>query len=120
MQWSQKDYQDKTGTTANAAITGWSDTEYEITLTDDDDNVLDTYTVNPDTGVGTDAQGKEVNLPQTGMSGAHKAFAGLAALMTIAGFGLSEIPPSSRDEGLRLLHGLETNLATSLQTPQEA
>lgn len=88
MQWSQKDYQDKTGTTANAAITGWSDTEYEITLTDDDDNVLDTYTVNPDTGVGTDAQGKEVNLPQTGMSGAHKAFAGLAALMTIAGFGL--------------------------------
>ena len=31
-----------------------------------------------------------------------------------------ETPPSSRDEGLRLLHGLETNLATSLQTPQEA
>ena len=29
-------------------------------------------------------------------------------------------PPLSRDEGLRLLHGLETNLATSLQTPQEA
>src|SRR5574337_267775 len=28
-----------------------------------------------------------------------------------------EIPPSSRDEGLRLLHGLATNLATSLQTP---
>ena len=31
-----------------------------------------------------------------------------------------EIPPSSRDEGLRLLHGQETNLAASLQTPQEA
>ena len=31
-----------------------------------------------------------------------------------------EIPRSPRDEGLRLLHGLETNLATSLQTPQEA
>ena len=29
-------------------------------------------------------------------------------------------PPSSRLEGLRLLYGLETNLATSLQTPQEA
>ena len=26
----------------------------------------------------------------------------------------------SRHEGLRLLHGLATNLATSLQTPQEA
>ena len=33
---------------------------------------------------------------------------------------LTKTPPSSRDEGLRLLHGLETNLATSLQTPQEA
>lgn len=31
-----------------------------------------------------------------------------------------EIPPSSREEGLRLLHGLATNLATSLQKPQEA
>ena len=31
-----------------------------------------------------------------------------------------EIPPSSREEGLRLLHGLATNLATSLQTHQEA
>ena len=31
-----------------------------------------------------------------------------------------EIPPSSREEGLRLLHGLEATLATSLQTPQEA
>ena len=31
-----------------------------------------------------------------------------------------EIPPSSRDEGLRLLHGLETDLAAALQTPQKA
>ena len=31
-----------------------------------------------------------------------------------------EITPSSREEGLRLLHGLETNLAASLQMPQEA
>ena len=31
-----------------------------------------------------------------------------------------ETPPSSRDEGLRLLHRLEANLATFLQTPQEA
>lgn len=88
IQWTLKDYQDKTGTAANAAITSWSDDGYNITLTDDNDMVLDTYTVNPDTGIGTNAAGEEVNLPQTGMSGAHKAFAGLAALMTIAGFGL--------------------------------
>ena len=29
-------------------------------------------------------------------------------------------PRHRGDEGLRLLHGLEANLATSLQTPQEA
>ena len=31
-----------------------------------------------------------------------------------------ETPQSSRNDGLRLLHGLDTNLPTSLQTPQEA
>ena len=30
------------------------------------------------------------------------------------------LPRHRGDEGLRLLHGLEANLATSLQTPQEA
>ena len=30
------------------------------------------------------------------------------------------LPHHRGDEGLRLLHGLEANLATSLQTPQEA
>ena len=31
-----------------------------------------------------------------------------------------EMPPSSRDEGLLFLHGLESNPESSLQTPQEA
>ena len=31
-----------------------------------------------------------------------------------------ETPPSSRDEGLLLLYGLESNPESSLQTPQEA
>ena len=30
------------------------------------------------------------------------------------------LPRHRGDEGLRLLHGLEANLSTSLQTPQEA
>ncbi len=50
--------------------------------------MLDTYTVNPDTGIGTNVDGKEVNLPQTGMSGVHKTIAGLAALMTFTGVAL--------------------------------
>ena len=32
----------------------------------------------------------------------------------------ASLPRHRGDEGLRLLHGLEANLATSLQTPQEA
>ena len=34
--------------------------------------------------------------------------------------GGGRLPRHRGDEGLRLLHGLEANLATSLQTPQEA
>ena len=33
---------------------------------------------------------------------------------------IHETPPSSRDEGLLFLHGLESNPESSLQTPQEA
>ena len=88
MQWTAKDYKEKTGTAANVAITGWSDNEYEITLTDDNDKVLDQYTVNPDTGIGTNKAGKEVDLPQTGTSGVRKPIAELAALMTLAGVAL--------------------------------
>ena len=33
---------------------------------------------------------------------------------------LGETPPSSRDEGLLFLHGLESNPESSLQTPREA
>ena len=36
-------------------------------------------------------------------------------LYALMGFGAARV-----DEGLRLLHGLETNLAACLQTPQEA
>lgn len=85
-QWAIKDYQDKTGITAtNAEVTAISDEEYAIVLKDADGNILDTYTINPETGIGTDSSNATVDLPQTGMSGAHKAIAGLAALMTLTG-----------------------------------
>ena len=55
-------------------------------------------------------------LTETGVTAQHMA------LKMDAGdiIDVAKTPPASRDEGLRLLHGLETNLATSLQTPQEA
>ncbi len=65
--WAINDYQKKTGVTpANAEITARSEEACEITLTDENGNVLDVYTVDPKTGTGTDSSNAEVNLPQTG------------------------------------------------------
>ena len=89
MERAIKDYQDKTGVTAaSAEVKPISDDKYEIVLKDADGNILDTYTINPETGIGTNSSNDAVDLPQTGMSGAHKAIAGLAALMTLTGVAL--------------------------------
>ena len=65
--WALNDYLKKTGVIAvNAEITARSEEACEITLTDENGNVLDVYTVDPKTGVGTDSSNAEVNLPQTG------------------------------------------------------
>ena len=65
--WAINDYQKKTGVTpANAEITARSEETCEITLTDENGNVLDIYTIDPKTGTGTDSSNVEVNLPQTG------------------------------------------------------
>lgn len=66
-QWAINDYKDKIGVTpAKAEITDTADGNYAITLTDADGNILDTYVINPETGVGTNSASEEVNLPQTG------------------------------------------------------
>ncbi|MDE7094597.1 MAG: LPXTG cell wall anchor domain-containing protein [Oscillospiraceae bacterium] len=65
--WAINDYQDKTGVTpANAELTEIETGQYEITLTDDAGAVLDTYVIDPVTGVGTNSNNEEINLPQTG------------------------------------------------------
>ena len=60
-----------------------------VTLKDADGILLDTYTLDVKTGIGTNAQGGEVDLPQTGVtSGRTAAAAGAAAAMAAAGFWL--------------------------------
>ena len=59
-----------------------------------------------------------VLLLQAGQNARIKGDAAIA-MLSVGALAIG-YPPSSRDEGLRLLHGLATNLATSLQTPQEA
>lgn len=65
--WAIIDYKDKTGIKpAKAEITENSEGQYEISLTDESGNVLDTYVIDPSTGIGTNSANEEVNLPQTG------------------------------------------------------
>lgn len=84
--WAMKDYATKTGNTpAKAALLETADGNYAITLTDEDGEVLDVYTVNPETVTGTNMANEIVSLPQTGYSDIYKVFVGLATLMTVGG-----------------------------------
>lgn len=84
-QWAIKDYQDKTGiAAANAEVTAISDEEYAIVLKDADGNILDTYTINPETGIGTDSSNATVDLPQTGNNSTRNLLTAIGAVMMIA------------------------------------
>lgn len=84
--WAMKDYATKTGNApAKAALLETADGNYAITLTDEDGEVLDVYTVNPETATGTNQANEVVSLPQTGHSDIYKVLVGLATLMTVGG-----------------------------------
>lgn len=92
-EWAINDYEQKTGiTAAKAEITSKGDT-YEITLTDDEGNVLDVYTIDPLTGVGTDTEGETVDLPQTGNNSMKNWLIVFGALMLI-GLGVVSVKAS--------------------------
>lgn len=79
--WTVKDYEEKTGVIpADAEIEYTADDTAVITLTDAEGNVLDVYTIDPTTG--TESDGSEVNLPQTGYSKWYQVAAALAVCMT--------------------------------------
>ena len=84
--WAAKDYAEKTGITPeNAEIEYIADGNAVITLTDAEGSVLDVYNIDPFTGIGTEADGGDVNLPQTGYSNFYKVIVWFAILMTISG-----------------------------------
>ena len=63
---SRWDYLFKTGEQADSAECKIVDNKCIIELRDENGNLLDVYTLNPATGIGTDSDGEAVNLPQTG------------------------------------------------------
>ena len=87
LDWVKVDYEKKTGVAVYPEYISKTDDKYEIAVKNKDGNLLDTYVIDPKTGTGINNTG-DVDLPQTGMSGAHKAVAGLAALMGITGIAL--------------------------------
>ena len=82
-----EDYKQKTGTTpAKAEATTNADGTLSIVLTDESGKVLDTYVIDPVTGIGTSSDGSEVNLPQTGNNSMKTVAATSAALaLTLLG-----------------------------------
>ena len=97
LQWAVNDYQEKTDAQNVAAkIVPSADDNYVINIVDENGNVLDTYVIDPATGMGTNSDDETVDLPQTGMSGAHKVIAGMAALMALTGAVL--IKKSKKDD----------------------
>ena len=86
--WSINNYNDQKGIMPDSAeITEKSDGKYQITLTDNSDNILDVYVINPETGIGTDSAGNEVNLPQTGNNSLKNVLTAVGAfMMTAFGF----------------------------------
>lgn len=78
---------------AKAEITKKTDINYEITLYDKSGNILDTYIVDPKTGIGYDSSGNSVNLPQTGNNSINKIMIILGSFLLI-GFGFIAIKTS--------------------------
>ncbi len=86
--WSMNNYNDTNGVMPDSAeITDVINGNYEITLTDEDNNILDVYIINPETGVGTDSAGNVVDLPQTGNNSLKNVLTAVGAFfMTALGF----------------------------------
>ncbi len=84
---ASEDYKQKTGTTpAKAEATTNADGMLSIILSDENGKVLDTYVIDPVTGIGTSSNGSEVNLPQTGNNSLKTVTAASAALtLTLIG-----------------------------------
>ena len=60
---------------------------------DHEGNVLDTYTIDPETGIGTNAAGEAVVLPQTGNNSMTNVLIAFGAVMMIV-FGLVAVMTS--------------------------
>ena len=94
--WAVNDYMDKNDTeVGDVDVKPASDGMYEITLKDKDNNVLETYIIDPKTGQGTNSANEPVDLPQTGNNSMTDLWLVFGALFMI-GLGLAALKLSRR------------------------
>ena len=87
-EWAENDYQNKNGfSSINTFVQETETRDYEIIITDKSGNVLEIYTINPETGKGVNSEGEEVNLPQTGNNSFGRIIIIISSLVLI-GVGL--------------------------------
>lgn len=67
---------------------------YVIALLDESGDALETYVIDPLTGIGTDSADQDVDLPQTGNNSLNNVLIVLGAIMLI-GMGLYSIKASN-------------------------
>ena len=80
---SLRDYYVKTGEKADSAECKIVDNKCIVELKDKDGNILDVYTVDPDTRVGTDSDGDTVDLPLTGVCSPETLLWAIAAIILL-------------------------------------
>ena len=97
-EWAENDCRLKTGIDGiKAKITSKANEFYEITLTDEEGNIVDVYTIDPEIAVGTDSDKEAVYLPQTGNNSATNRMIVLMALLMIGtGLVLLGLPKRQR------------------------
>lgn len=83
--WAINDYESKNGIKPSQVETNENaDGTLSIILTDENGKLLDTYTIDPITGIGTSSHGAEVNLPQTGVTTPISAVLAVGAVAMVA------------------------------------
>ncbi len=88
LSWAASDYMTKNKKTVSVKTLNVSDEgKYEITLFDENDEVLDKYVIDPKTGTGVNSANEEVNLPQTGMNSIVEMLIVITSMLMI-GIGL--------------------------------
>lgn len=104
LSWAASDYMTKNEKSVSVKTLNVSDEgKYEITLFDENDEVLDKYVIDPKTGTGVNSANEEVDLPQTGMNSIVEMLIVFTSMLMI-GIGLIAVMYSrkKRDEEINL------------------